>query len=155
MGLNIPAEVCFFSQQGLGKLANPYDPSGMASETVINLAGRAINSTVITYQNESNSLLSLSSDELHQYNVLTPNPQKLSRFDYNIDTKQLYFNNIPIEQYLLMDIVINKIDLNKNSHKYSYHLQGYLMDKNDQLDINKINQIKYDPIINRKVNSYF
>ncbi|WP_339053506.1 hypothetical protein [Arsenophonus endosymbiont of Crataerina pallida] len=136
-------------------MANPYDPSGMASETVINLAGRAINSTVITYQNESNSLLSLSSDELHQYNVLTPNPQKLSRFDYNIDTKQLYFNNIPIEQYLLMDIVINKIDLNKNSHKYSYHLQGYLMDKNDQLDINKINQIKYDPIINRKVNSYF
>ncbi|MDR5616175.1 MAG: C80 family cysteine peptidase [Arsenophonus sp.] len=155
LGLNIPAEVCFFSQQGLGKLANPYDPSGIASETVINLAGRAINSTVTTYQNESNSLLSLSSDELHQYNVLTANPQKLSRFDYNIDTKQLYFNNIPIEQYLLMDIVTNKIDLNKNSHKYSYHLQGYLMDKNDQLDINKINQIKYDPIINRKVNSYF
>lgn len=92
---------------------------------------------------------------MHQYNVLTPNPQKLSRFDYNIDTKQLYINNIPIEQYFLMDIVINKIDLNKNSHKYSYHLQGYLMDKNDQLDINKINQIKYDPIINRKVNSYF
>lgn len=29
------------------------------------------------------------------------------------------------------------------------------MDENDQLDINKINQIKYDPIINRKVNSYF
>lgn len=126
MGLNIPAEVYFFSQQGLGKLANPYDPSGMASETVINLARRAINSTVTTYQNESSSLLSLSSDELHQYNVLTHNPQKLSRFDYNIDTKQLYFNHIPIEQYLLMDIVTNKIDLNTNSHKYGYHLQGYL-----------------------------
>lgn len=43
-----------------------------------------------------------------------------------------------------MDIVTDKIDINKNNDKYCYHLQGYLVDENDLLDINKINQIKYD-----------
>ncbi|WGL97291.1 C80 family cysteine peptidase [Arsenophonus sp. aPb] len=154
-GLNIPAEVCFFSQQGLGQLANPYDPTGIASETAINLAKRAINSTVSTYQQENVQLPWFSSQYINEHYVLAADHKKLYRFNYNNEIKQLYLNNIPIEQSLLMDIVTDKIDLNNQSYKYAYHLHSYLVEENDLLDIKKIDQIKFDPIINKKINNYF
>ncbi|HGJ5884936.1 C80 family cysteine peptidase [Arsenophonus nasoniae] len=154
-GLNNPEEVCFFSQQGLGELANPYDPNGIASETAINLARSAINATVTTYQQGDHQLLPLLSDSINKYYALAGNNRRLTKFNYNNEINQLYLNNVPIEQNLLMDIVTDKIDINKNNDKYCYHLQGYLVDENDLLDINKINQIKYDPILSQKVNNYF
>ncbi|WP_180560233.1 C80 family cysteine peptidase [Arsenophonus endosymbiont of Apis mellifera] len=155
LSLNIPAEVCFFSQQALGQLANPYDPTGIANETAINLAKRAINSTVSTYQQENYQLPWFSSEYINEQYVLAADHKKLYRFNYNNEIKQLYINNIPIEQSLLMDIVTEKIDLNNQSHKYAYHLQSYLVDENNLLDLKKIDQIKFDPIINKKVNNYF
>ena len=72
-GLNIPAEVCFFSQQSLGQLANPYDSSGIASKTAINLARRAINSTVSTYQKENYQLLRLSLEYINEHYAFATN----------------------------------------------------------------------------------
>lgn len=154
-GLNNPEEVCFFSQKGLGELANPYDPNGIASETAANLARNAINATVTTYEQGDHQLLPLLSDSINKYYALAGNNRRLAKFNYNSEINQLYLNNVPIEQNLLMDIVTDKIDINKNNDKYSYHFQGYLVDENDFLDINKINQIKYDPILSQKVNNYF
>ncbi|HGJ5877275.1 MAG TPA: hypothetical protein ACHBX0_14040 [Arsenophonus sp.] len=136
-GLNIPAEVCFFSQQSLGQFANPYDPSGILSETAINLARRVIHSTVLTYQQESYQLPRLSSEYINEHYVFAANHKKLYQFNYNNEVKQLYLNNIPIEQSLLIDIVTNKININEKIHKYPYDLQSCLVNENDLLDMKK------------------
>lgn len=74
---------------------------------------------------------------------------------YDSDTKQILLNDIPITQSLLMSIALKEVPVWQAVSEYSFYLQNYFTNERNGIDINKLKQVLYDPIISKKVNNYF
>ncbi|HGJ5878917.1 MAG TPA: C80 family cysteine peptidase [Arsenophonus nasoniae] len=153
--LAIPDEICFFSKKALGTLSSPYDTSGIASEFSIKLAERNINTAITTYQVNPDLFSTRSLDGVNEYFDLVKNNNQLTKFRYDKTTKQLFYNELNTAYALFFDIMKGNINIEKDLEQYQFYLNNYLYDNKGKLITKRIENIKYDPIINRKVNNYF
>ncbi|MFS1563468.1 MAG: C80 family cysteine peptidase [Candidatus Arsenophonus phytopathogenicus] len=144
--LDNPQEVCIFSTTTTGQNTSPDNANWIASGVAKQLSATAID-TIITFYTQRKGFL--VNENLLNHNASFINCR------YDSATKQILLNGIPITQSLLMSIALKEVPVWQAASEYSFYLQNYFANERNGIDINKLKQVFYDPIISKKVNNYF
>lgn len=144
--LDKPLEVCMISTTKIGQNSSPYRTNWIASGIAKQLSAAGIDTVITFYTHRKGFLVN---ENLLNHNASFINCR------YDPATKQILLNDIPITQSLLMSIALKEIPVQQAATKYYFYLQDYFANERKEIDINKLTQVVYDPIISKKVNNYF
>ncbi|WGM04840.1 C80 family cysteine peptidase [Arsenophonus nasoniae] len=150
--LKVPMEIKLFNDNGKIENTAIYDPQHLAARLCQKLAEKGLNSSVSISQPKSEFMspdyeLGIFLDDYHE--------QQKNTFQFDITTQKLMINGEPPIKALLLDIVTGKITLAEITAKNPAILLPSFADQQGKLDIKKLKQTIYDPLLSIKVNQYF
>ncbi|WGL97640.1 C80 family cysteine peptidase [Arsenophonus sp. aPb] len=150
--LKVPTEIKLFNDKGKIENTAIYDPQYVAARLCQKLAEKGLNSSVSIHQPKSEFMLPDS-----ELGILLDDYHELQKNTFQLDstTQKLMINGEPPIKALLLDIVSGKITLAEVTAKNPAILLPSFADQQGKLDIKKLKQTIYDPLLSIKVNQYF
>jgi hypothetical protein len=150
--LKVPSEIKLVNDNGKRENTAIYDPQYVAVRLCQKLAEKGLNSSVSIYPLKSefmssDSELGIFLDDYHD--------QQKNTFQLDSTTQKLMINGEPPIKAMLLDIVTGKITLAEITAENPAILLSSFADRQGKLNIKKLKQTIYDPLLSIKVNQYF